>query len=140
MRNVCPAFFVLLSLVLQFIPPLIQGERPVLFHQFYRLRFVLVFVFLVTFLFVDVSFDVGTSVFKAWNLQFLVDFLRHVKCIGFVVFKADFYQVAFRNKLLVGFILVVQFGINRKDVLLQFFVADVLQFQRLNGVGEEAAC
>ena len=26
----------------------------------------------------------GTSVFKAWNLQFLVDFLRHVKSIGFV--------------------------------------------------------
>lgn len=62
--------FVLLSLVLQFISPLLQGKRPVLFHQFYRLRFVLVFVFLVTFLFVDVSFNVGTSVLKTWNLQF----------------------------------------------------------------------
>ena len=35
---------------------------------------------------------------------------------------------------------MVQFSINRKNVFLQFFIADVLQFQRLDGIGEEAAC
>ena len=97
MRNVCPAFFVLLSLVLQFIPPLLQGERPVLFHQFYRLRLVLVFVFLVAILFVEVCADVGLSLVESLQLQFSVDFLCEVESVVLEVLKLDFHKIAFRD-------------------------------------------
>lgn len=108
-----PAFFVIYSLIsLQLISPLLQGERPVLFNQFDGLGLVLVFVFLVPFLLVDVCFDVGTGFFKAGDLQFLVNLLRHIEGVLFVILETDLHQVAFRNEFLVGFILVVQLGVD----------------------------
>ena len=65
--------------LLQFISPLLRTTS---FHEFYCLRFVLVFVFLITFLFVDIISQMSAQVFKAWNLQFLVNFLCHIKGIG----------------------------------------------------------
>ena len=35
---------------------------------------------------------------------------------------------------------MIQLCINRKDILLQLFIADILQFQRLDCIGKETAC
>ena len=43
------------------------------------------------------------------------------------------------STVLVGLVLVIQLGVNGKDILFQLFVADVLKLQGLDGIGEETA-
>ena len=111
-----------------------------LFYQFHGFGLVLVFVFLVAFFLVHVSFDVFSCLVETWNGKLLIDFLCQIEGIGFVVFEFYFYQVSFWDKVFVGFILVVQLGVNRQNVFLQFFVADILKFQWLDCIGKETAC
>ena len=44
--------------------------------------------------------------------------LRHSHCIGFEILKLHFPQITLRNKLLVRFIFMIEFRIDRKDIFL----------------------
>ena len=105
----------------------------------HRAVIVLVFVLFVSLLASHIFLDVGASFRKARDGQCLIDMLRHTHSVGLEVLELHLNQIAGRDTTLVRLVLVIQLGVDGKNVLFQFFVANVLKLQGLDGIGEEAA-
>ena len=121
------------------VAPLVEGKAPVLFHEFHGARVVAVLILLIALLRGNVLADGLFRLVPARELQRLVDLLRHAERVRLKVLKLHLNQVALGNKVLVGLVLMVKLGVDAEDILLQFFLRDVLQAERLDGVGEERA-
>ena len=119
------------------VSPFIKSKSPVLFHQLYCFRLILVFVLLIAFLLVDVCLNGRTCFFESRKRKFLIDFLRQVERVLFIILETHLYQVALRNEMLVSLIFVIELVVHREDILLQLFRTDVLKLERFDGIGEE---
>ena len=88
----------------------------------------------------DGSQDQTKEIITSWvqkNRKRFIDVLSHSHCIRFKILKFHFHQISFRNESFIRLIFMIQLGINGKHILFQRLWRNILQFQRLDCIGEE---
>ena len=110
-----------------------------LFYEFAGAGFVVVLVLLVALLRTYVLLNGCACFVPAGNIERLVNLFGHTQGIGFKVLEFHFDKIALGDVLLVFLVLVIELGIDLKDILFNVFVAELLKFEGLDGIGEEGA-
>ena len=121
------------------VAPLVDGELPMLFYEFAGAGFVVVLVLLVALLRTYVLLNGCACFVPAGNVERLVNLFGHTQGIGFEVLEFHFDKIALGDVLLVFLVLVIELGIDLKDILFNVFVAELLELERLDSIGEEGA-
>lgn len=100
---------------------------------------IFVFVLLIAFLFAYIGFDGRTGFFPSRNLKLFVDLTCSLQSIGLEFLKLHLIKVSFGDELLLLLVGLIKLGVGFQNVDLHLLLAEVLQFERLNGIVVETA-